>query len=110
MVDAEIIHAQPSTKNQERKRDPKMHQTKNGNQWYFGMKIHVGADVNSELVHTVSVTPAQRENQRSAFGRTCRHTHGSTAFGLAHKPLSCAPEGLRLLGRIELITPLYSNF
>ena len=34
-----------------------MHQTKKGNQWYFGMKVHVGADVNSGLVHTVSVTP-----------------------------------------------------
>ena len=81
-----------------------------GNQWYVDMNAHVGADVNSGPVPTVSVTPAQRENQRSAFGRTCRPPHGSTAFGLAHKPLSCAPEGLRLLGRIELITPLYSNF
>ena len=79
MVDATIIHAPPSTKNQERKRDPEMHQTKKGNQWYFGMKVHVGADVNSGLVHTVSVTPANvsdinqlphlvREDDRAAFG------------------------------------------
>ena len=54
MVDATIIHAPPSTKNQERKRDRKMHQTKKGNQWYLGMKVHVGADVNSGLVHTSS--------------------------------------------------------
>lgn len=40
MVDATIIHAPPSTKNQERKRDPEMHQTKKGNQWYFDMKVH----------------------------------------------------------------------
>jgi IS5 family transposase len=53
MVDAAIIHAPPSTKNQERKRDPEMHQTKKGNQWYFGMKVHVGAYVNSGLVHTL---------------------------------------------------------
>ena len=58
MVDATIIHAPPSTKNRDKQRDPEMHQTKKGNQWYFGMKIHVGADVNSGLVHTVSVTPA----------------------------------------------------
>ena len=79
MVDATIIHAPPSTKNQERKRDPEMHQTKKGNQWYFGMKVHVGADVNSGLVHTVSVTPANvsdinqlphlvREDDRAVFG------------------------------------------
>jgi hypothetical protein len=65
MVDATIIHAPPSTKNQERKRDPEMHQTKKGNQWYFGMKVHVGADVNSGLVHTVSVTPANVSDIRN---------------------------------------------
>lgn len=58
MVDATIIHASSSTKNREKKRDPDMHQAKKGNQWYFGMKVHVGADVNSGTVHTVSVTPA----------------------------------------------------
>jgi len=79
MVDATIIHASPSTKNREKKRDPDMHQTKKGNQWYFGMKVHVGADVNSGTVHTVSVTPANasdigqlpnllREDDRAVFG------------------------------------------
>lgn len=58
MVDATILHAPPSTKNQDKARDPEMHQTKKGKQWYFGMKIHVGADVDSGLAHTVSVTPA----------------------------------------------------
>ena len=57
MVDATIIHAAPSTKNKEKARDPEMHQTKKGNQWFFGMKVHVGADIKSGLVHTVSVTP-----------------------------------------------------
>ena len=79
MVDATIIHAAPSTKNREKQRDPEMHQTKKGNQWYFGMKIHVGADANSGLAHTVSVTPANvpdvnefpnllREDDRAVFG------------------------------------------
>ena len=45
MEDATIIHAVPSTKNKERARDPEMHQTKKGNQWFFGMKEHVGADI-----------------------------------------------------------------
>ncbi|WP_236102214.1 IS5 family transposase, partial [Methylotetracoccus oryzae] len=58
MVDATIIHAAPSTKNKTKTRDPEMHQTKKGNQWYFGMKVHVGADVHSGVAHTVSVTPA----------------------------------------------------
>ena len=79
MADATIIHAPPSTKNEKKQRDPEMHQTKKGNQWFFGMKIHVGADVNSGLVHTVSVTPANasdisqlphllREDDRAVFG------------------------------------------
>lgn len=58
MVDATIIHAPSSTKNQEKARDPEMHQTRKGNQWYFGMKIHIGADVDSGAVHTVEVTAA----------------------------------------------------
>lgn len=58
MVDATIIHAPSSTKNQDKARDPEMHQTKKGNQWYFGMKVHVGADVDSGAVHTVEVTAA----------------------------------------------------
>lgn len=58
MVDATIIHAPSSTKNQDKARDPEMRQTKKGNQWYFGMKIHIGADVDSGAVHTVEVTAA----------------------------------------------------
>lgn len=58
MVDATIIHAPSSTKNQAQQRDPDMHQTKKGHQWYFGMKIHVGADVKSGAVHRVTVTAA----------------------------------------------------
>jgi len=58
IVDATILHAPSSTKNADKARDPEMHQTKKGNQWYFGMKAHIGADVESGLVHTVTVTPA----------------------------------------------------
>ena len=58
MVDATIIHAPSSTKNQEQARDPEMHQTRKGKQWYFGMKIHIGADVDSGAVHSVAVTAA----------------------------------------------------
>jgi len=58
IVDATIIHAPSSTKNREEKRDPEMHQTKKGNQWYFGMKAHVGVDSKTKLVHSAVVTPA----------------------------------------------------
>jgi IS5 family transposase len=58
IVDATIIAAPSSTKNEMGARDPEMQQTKKGNQWYFGMKAHIGADVDSGLVHTVVTTPA----------------------------------------------------
>jgi IS5 family transposase len=58
LVDATLIAAPPSTKNKEKQRDPEMHQAKKGNQWYFGMKAHIGADRDSKLVHTVVVTAA----------------------------------------------------
>jgi transposase, IS5 family len=58
IVDATIIAAPSSTKNAEGERDPEMHQTKKGNQWFFGMKAHIGVDTDSGLVHTVVTTPA----------------------------------------------------
>jgi IS5 family transposase len=58
VIDATIIHAPSSTKNQDGERDPQMRQTKKGNQYYFGMKAHIGVDVESGLVHTVTTTPA----------------------------------------------------
>jgi transposase, IS5 family len=58
IVDATIIAAPSSTKNAEGERDPEMHQTKKGNQWFFGMKAHIGVDQDSGLVHTVVTTPA----------------------------------------------------
>jgi IS5 family transposase len=58
LVDATLIAAPSSTKNEKRTRDPQMHQTKKGNQWYFGLKAHIGTDRDSKLVHTVVVTAA----------------------------------------------------
>jgi IS5 family transposase len=56
IVDATLIAAPPSTKNAEQKRDPQMHQSKKGNQWHFGMKLHIGADSKTGLIHSASVT------------------------------------------------------
>ena len=58
IVDATIIDAPSSTKNEKKKRDPQMHQTRKGKQWYFGMKVHTGVDADSGLVHTVRATAA----------------------------------------------------
>ena len=56
VVDATLIAAPTSTKNKSKERDPEMHSSKKGNQWYFGMKAHIGADAESGLVHTVRGT------------------------------------------------------
>ena len=56
VVDATLIAAPSSTKNKDGQRDPEMHQSKKGNQWYFGMKCHIGVDADSGLVHTVRGT------------------------------------------------------
>src|SRR5271166_1278570 len=58
IVDATIIHAPSSTKNREEKRDPAMHQTRKGKQWYFGMKAHVGVDSKNKMIHSVVATAA----------------------------------------------------
>ena len=55
-VDASLIAAPTSTKNKDKARDPEMHSSKKGNQWYFGMKAHIGVDADSGLVHTVKGT------------------------------------------------------
>ena len=58
IVDASIIEAPSSTKNRAGKRDPEMRQTKKGNEWHFGMKVHIGADAETGVVHSVRATPA----------------------------------------------------
>ena len=79
IVDATLIAASPSTKNKEQKRDPEMSSSKKGNQWYFGMKAHIGVDAKSGLVHTAGVTTGSvhdakvmanliREDDRAIYG------------------------------------------
>ena len=58
IVDATIISAPSSTKNRDKRRDPEMHQTKKGNEWYFGMKMHIGVDSRSKVIHSVVATAA----------------------------------------------------
>ncbi len=58
IVDASLIEAPSSTKNKAGRRDPEMRQTKKGNQWYFGMKAHIGVDARSGVVHSLCTTAA----------------------------------------------------
>jgi len=58
IVDATIIHAPSSTKNASGERDPEMHQTRKGKQWYFGLKTHIGMDSKQGVVHSVCTTAA----------------------------------------------------
>lgn len=65
IVDATIIGAPSSTKNKDGQRDPEMHQTAKGQQWYFGMKAHVGVDSKTKLVHTVLASAANVHNREA---------------------------------------------
>ena len=66
IVDASIIEAPSSTKNRAGERDPEMHQTKKGNQWHFGMKVHIGVDAETGLVHSMSTTAANAHDVTEA--------------------------------------------
>ena len=66
VVDATLIAAPSSTKNQNGERDPEMHQTKKGNQWHFGMKAHAGVDADSGLVHSVVTSAANAHDVTQA--------------------------------------------
>ena len=79
VVDATLIAAPTSTKNKGRARDPEMHSSKKGNQWYFGMKAHIGADAQSGLVHTVRGTSGHVSD--IAEGNTLLHGQETVAFG-----------------------------
>lgn len=79
IVDATIIAAPSSTKNSEQKRDPEMSSTKKGNQWYFGMKAHIGVDAQSGVIHSIETTPA-KTNDRVPF-RKLLHREEKALFG-----------------------------
>ena len=66
IVDASIIEAPSSTKNRKRERDPEMKQTSKGNQWHFGMKLQVGVDDQSGLVHSLATTSAKVHDLRAS--------------------------------------------
>jgi transposase, IS5 family len=83
IVDATIINAPSSTKNQEGERDPEMKQTQKGNQWYFGMKAHIGVDSKTKLIHAVAASAANVHDKHGLahllHGRE-RRVYGDTAY------------------------------
>lgn len=89
IVDATLIAAPPSTKNQDKSRDPEMHQTKKGNDWHFGMKLHIGADSKTGLVHRASVTAANVHDSHEVpnllHGRETRFYGDSAYRGTAQR-------------------------
>jgi IS5 family transposase len=79
VVDATLIAAPSSTKNAQGERDPEMKQSKKGGQWYFGMKAHIGVDVDSGLVHTVRGTAGSVHDVTEA--NSLLHGEETVAFG-----------------------------
>lgn len=91
VVDATLIAAPSSTKNADGERDPEMKQTRKGNQWYFGMKAHIGVDAESGLVHSVIGTAANVNDVTQAGGLL--HGQETDAFGDAgYRGVSKRPE------------------
>ena len=78
-VDATLIAAPSSTKNKDKKRDPEMHSSQKGNQWYFGMKAHIGVDADSGLVHTVRGTSGNVADVTE--GNSLLHGEETDVFG-----------------------------
>ncbi len=95
IVDATIISAPSSTKNKEGKRDPEMRQTKKGNQWYFGMKGHIGVDSKTKLIHAVVATGANVHDSQVLpellHGRETRYWGDSAYTGQKQAARSKAP-------------------
>ena len=102
IVDATIIAAPSSTKNATGTRDPEMHQSKKGNQWYFGMKAHIGVDAGTGYVHTVTTTAAN-VHDLDQIGELVRAddevAYGDAGYQGAHKRPEIADDQAR--SRIE---------
>ncbi len=114
IVDATIIEAPPSTKNEDQARDPEMHQTKKGKEWHFGMKAHVGTDKRG-IVHSLTTTAANISDvsqmgqllhgkEREVFGDQAywsqSHRLGALARGIRYR-INRRPNPGRPLSRFE---------
>jgi len=109
IVDATIISAPSSTKNEEKQRDPEMHQTRKGKQWYFGMKLHIGVDSESGLAHSAVVTSANVHDKHAlpkllhgfeqrVYGDTAYHSQTELIESVAPMAQDCTNERVRKPG------------
>ena len=114
IVDATIIGAPSSTKNKDEKRDPEMHQTAKGKQWYFGMKAHIGVDSQTKLIHTILASAANVPDRDALpyllHGKETRVWGDQGYQGQTAVILACAPKAkdftnrrYRFHGRIDEI-------
>ena len=97
IMDATLIAASPSTKNKEGKRDPEMRQSKKGNQWYFGMKAHIGVDAESGLVHTAGVTAGSVHDAKvmdNLIREADRAVYGDKAYACGWKKRAAKAAGV----------------
>ena len=104
IVDATLIAAPPSTKNAAKSRDPEMKQTRKGNQWYFGMKAHIGVDAASGCVHSADMTSANVHD--SVVTAALLHGEEGIAFGdSAYASNERSLEAERAQGDVVWATP-----
>jgi IS5 family transposase len=89
VVDATIIEAPSSTKNQDKARDPEMHQAKKGNEWHFGMKTHIGVDAGAGYIHTVTATAANAHDVRKRTTLYARTMKSSMVTRIPLYGISC---------------------
>ena len=102
IVDATLIAAPPSTKNQDKARDPEMHQAKKGNEWHFGMKVHIGVDSQSGLAHSASVTAANVHDSQQL--PNLLHGEETRLYG------DCAYRGAKQLEQLKALAPRARDF
>lgn len=103
IVDASIISAPASTKNKDKRRDPDMHQTRKGNQWFFGMKAHIGVDSRTKVIHAVSATSANVHDSTCLpdllHGEETKVWGDSAYQGQTERIQGCAPHAQDLTNR-----------
>jgi IS5 family transposase len=100
IVDATIISAPPSTKNKDKARDPDMHQTRKGNQWYFGMKAHIGVDSRTKIIHAVAANVHDATCPPDLLHGEETKEWGDSAYQGQSTPLKqCAPKAQGVIDR-----------
>jgi IS5 family transposase len=114
IVDASIIAAPSSTKNQDKQRDPEMHQTKKGNEWHFGMKAHIGVDSRHKIIHSVAASAANIHDslaipvllhgkERCVWGDSAYQGQRDVIRKYARRARDLTHRRYRFAGRVDLI-------